>query len=207
MKVDRQHEVIRDATLTFAHVLKTQLPPRLEGKKEVQILFDIPDQKTIEKSHKDGKVLLSILLVDAGKSTSIQTTEQPILREEDEDGNIVESRAGPPTYVMPRYLITPWSGDTLIDQVVIGLIMNVFFSRPAFMPEDIQGDVIKSEPAPQALLIESFTAERQMQLWRAMGHNYRPSLVYGVNLRMDSYQRTVVRRVKERILDFKKLEG
>jgi hypothetical protein len=32
-------------------------------------------------------------------------------------------------------------------------------------------------------------------------------VVYGVNLVMESMQKQVVRRVKERILDFKKLEG
>jgi hypothetical protein len=32
-------------------------------------------------------------------------------------------------------------------------------------------------------------------------------LIYKVELRMDSYTKTAVRRVKERVLDFKKVEG
>ena len=46
-----------------------------------------------------------------------------------------------------------------------------------------------------------------MKLWQVMGYPYKPSVVYGVNLRMDSMRKTLVRRVKERVLDFKKLEG
>jgi hypothetical protein len=40
-----------------------------------------------------------------------------------------------------------------------------------------------------------------------MGAKYRPSVVTAVNLRMESLTRNVMRRVKERILDYKKIEG
>lgn len=46
-----------------------------------------------------------------------------------------------------------------------------------------------------------------MTLWRSWGQPYRPGVVYGVSLRVDSLNKTLVRRVKERVLDFKKLEG
>ncbi|HVY61345.1 MAG TPA: Pvc16 family protein [Planctomycetota bacterium] len=204
---ERQHEVVRDATLTFAHILKTQLPGRLDGKPPVVCVFEVPDKQTQEKAKAEGQVLLSVILVDVGRSQIAQTSEQPIIREEDEQGNIVEYKCGTPTYIMPRYLVTPWSGDPLQDQVVLGLIMQVFFARQQFRPEDIQGSSIFGEQGPMVMLYEAFNLERQMKLWQVMGHAYRPSVVYGVNLVMESMQKQVVRRVKERILDFKKLEG
>ena len=205
---ERQHEVVRDATLTFAHILKQQLPPFLDEKQRViECVFEIPDSKKVEKAHSEGKVLLSVILIDVNRSTIAQTSEQPIVREEDEQGNIVEYKMGSPTFIMPRYLVTPWTGDPLHDQVLVGLILKVFFARSQFQPEDIQGDSIYGESGPLVMLIEQFNLERQMKFWQVLGHPYRPSLVYGVNLLMESMTKSIVRRVKERVLDFKKLEG
>jgi len=205
---ERQHEVVRDATLTFAHILKSQLPPHLDDKRSVvECVFEVPDAKRIQKAHADGKVLLSVILIDVNRSTITQTSQEPIVREEDEHGNIVEYKMGAPTFVMPRYLVTPWSGDPLDDQVLIGLIMKVFFARSQFQPEDIQGDSISGDAGPLVMLVEQFNLERQMKFWQVLNQPYRASLVYGVNLLMESMQKSIVRRVKERVLDFKKLEG
>jgi hypothetical protein len=205
---ERQHEVIRDATLTFAHILQTQLPPLLDNKRtKVECVFEVPDAKRIEAARTAGHILMSVVLIDVNRSTIAQTTEQPIVREEDEDGNIVEYKMGAPTFIMPRYLVTPWSGDPLQDQVVIGLILKVFFTRSEFRPEDIQGQSIFGETGPMVMLVEQFNLERQMKFWQVLGHPFRTSLVYGVNLCLESMQKSIVRRVKERVLDFKKLEG
>jgi hypothetical protein len=199
--------VVRDASLTLAHLHNTQLPAHLEKNPPVVCVFEVPDKKTQEKAAAAGQILLSVILVDVGRSQISQTSEQPIIREEDEQGNIVEYKCGTPTFIMPRYLVTPWTGDPLQDQVVIGLIMKVFFARQQFRPEDIQGSSIMGEQGPMIMLYEAFNLERQMKLWQVMGHPYRSSLVYGVNLVLESMTKQVVRRVKERILDFKKLEG
>jgi len=204
---ERQHEVVRDSSLTFAHILKVQLPPELEQKNQIDVVFDVPDVKKIEQSKGEGRVLVSVILIDVSRSSVQQTTDQPIVREETETGEIVEYKMGPPTFVMPRYMFTPWTTDALFDQVILGLVMKVFFTRTTFMPEDIQGRSIYGEQKPMVMLVESFGLEKQMKLWQVMGHPYRPSVVYGVNVRMDSMQKTIVRRVKERVLDFKKLEG
>lgn len=208
MRPERQQEVVRDASLTFAAILKNQIPPNLEKKQAVEVVFDVPDVKKVEKARGEGKVLVSVILIDVSRSTLHQTTEQPIVRDEDpETGEIIEYKQGPPTFIMPRYLFTPWTGDALHDQLIMGLIMRIFFSRNEFLPEDIQGKSIHTDASPMIVLVEQFNIEKQMRLWQAMGHPYRPSVVYGVNLRIDSMIRVMVRRVRERILDFKKLEG
>lgn len=204
---ERQHEVVRDTSLTFAHILKVQLPPQLEKKNQIEIIFEVPDTKRIDRARSENKVLLSLILIDVGRSTLQQSTDTPIVREETDTGEIVEYKLGPPTFIEPRYMFTPWTTDPLFDQVVIGLLMKLFFTRTTFLPEDVQGQSITGEAKPMVRLVESFGLEKQMKLWQVMGHPYRPSLVYGVTLRVDSMQRSMVRRVKERVLDFKKLEG
>lgn len=206
---ERQHEVVRDASLTFAHILKTRIPPELENRKQqVEIFFEVPDPKRLDKVRSEGKIPISLILIEIIKSTHQQTTEQPIVREEDPNtGEITEFKMGSPTYMMPRYMITSWCTDPLVDQVVIGLVMKVFFTHQSFRQEDIQGQSISPDSNPIIFWVESITLEKQMRFWQVMGHPLRASVCYAVNVRLDSMVKTFVRRVKERVLDFKKLEG
>jgi len=202
---ERQHEVIRDCSLTFAYILKTHLPPRLEHK-PVECVFEAPTDALIESSAAENKVLISIILIETTLSTT-QMTEQPVVREEDEEGNIVEYRLGSPTMVSPRYMITPFSKDPLEAQVVQGLIMQLFFDHPSFLPEDVQGQSIHGEDRAPIHFDNKITYHDQMALWSGLGRPFRASLVYAVDVRLDSARKTGIRRVMERILDYKKIQG
>jgi len=205
MGYERQHEVIRDVSRTFANILEKHLPARLE-QKPVTCVFEAPSDALIESTAADGKVLISIILIETTLSTT-QMTEQPIIREEDEEGNIVEFRLGSPTNVSPRYLITPFSKDPLEGQVVQGLIMQLFFDHPTFLPEDIQGESIHGEDRPPIHFDEKVRYHDQMAIWSALGRPYKPSLVYAADVRLDSAKKIGIRRVMERILDYKKIQG
>lgn len=207
MRRELQHEIVKDASLTFAHILKTELPKQLEKKPPVEVVFEIPDIKVVEKHRQAGKILIAIVWIGIGRSTMQQRTEEPIVREEDANGDIVEYKLGPPTFLMPSYLFVPFSAEPLQDQVLIGTIMRTFLARSSFLQEDIQGSSISATDSPMITAVESFNMEKQMTLWRSWGQPYRPGVVYGVSLRVDSLNKTLVRRVKERVLDFKKLEG
>lgn len=206
MARDKQHDVVRDATVTFANILKRHLPPKLENK-PVEVLFEFPDEKTVEKADQEGKVLLSVVLVDTTRESGRQTMDEPIIREEDENGDIVEYKLGIPTFVKPRYLFTPWNKDPLFCQSVMGVIMQHFFDSPSVAPEDIAGASLDGEERPPVTFEEKFRVEDQIKLWQAMGRPFRPSLVYTMSVRLDSTKKTVLRRVKERILDYRKLQG
>ncbi len=200
---EKSHEVIRDATLTFAHILQKGLESRLG--KEVEVVFDPPSEAKLKEAG-PKKALVSLLWVDTGKA-NIQTAHEPIVREEDEQGNLVEWQLGNPTYVSPRYLVTPWTGNMLDDQVLTGMILQLLGDHCHFEPEDIQGDAIYGEERPPIAFEEKFKVEDQRKVWEAFGRPYRASLCYSVALRLDSTKRKLVRRVKERIIDFKKFEG
>jgi len=205
MGYERQHEVIRDCSRTFAYILERHLPPRLE-QKPVTCCFEAPSDALIESAAAEGKVLISVILLETTLATT-QITEQPVVREEDEEGNIVEFRLGSPTMVTPRYLITPFSKDPLEAQVVQGLIMQLFFDHPTFLPEDVQGESIHGEDRAPIHFDEKVRYHDQMALWSSLGRPYKPSLVYAVDVRLDSARKIGIRRVMERILDYKKIQG
>jgi hypothetical protein len=205
MARDKQHDVVRDATLTFANILKRHISPKLE--KPIEVVFEFPDEKVVEKAEKDGSVLISVVLVDTTRETGRQNMEEPVIREEDENGDIVEYKLGIPTYVKPRYLFTPWNKDPLFCQSVTGVLLQYFFDNPSVAPEDIAGDSLDGNERPPITFEEKFKVEEQLRLWQAMARPFRPSLVYTMAVRLDSTKRNVLRRVKERILDYRKLQG
>jgi hypothetical protein len=192
--------------LTFAHILKTHLPPRLDGK-PVEVYYAPPSQEQLEKAWNEGRIPISVILLEVSRAAGRQIMEEPTVREEDEEGNIVEYRLGIPTYIAPRYLITPWCKDPLEDQVVHGAILQLFFDRPNFMPEDIQGIAIHGEERNEIYFNEQFNVDEQVRIWQMLQRPYRASVVYSTTVRMDSVKKTLIRRVKERILDYKKLQG
>ena len=66
--------------------------------------------------------LVSVVLIDVKESTAIQSVNQPIVHEEDDDGNLVEVRLGSPTYLEIRLLVTPWLSSRLDGATVLGAI-------------------------------------------------------------------------------------
>ena len=206
MNPERQHELVRDATLTFAHMIKTYLPAKLENK-PVEVVFKIPSQADIETAKKNGAALVSVIHVDTQKSTQVQSTFEPIVRKEDDSGGITEYRQAPPVFITPRYMITPWCDDPLLDQVMTGLLLQLFYDHTYFAPEDVRGNSIHTEDQPPISHDEKFKIDEQMRFWQASGGTFRPSLVFTVTLRLDSPRLQPIRRVKERVLDYKKLEG
>jgi hypothetical protein len=202
-----RHELLKDACQTLGHLIEKHAPRYLEGAK-VEVVYDPPDEEMLAKAaKKKGTVLFSLLLIDCARSTAIQSTNQPIVHEEDEEGNLVEYRCGPPTYMLIRFLVTPWVSAALEGQTALGAIMQHFNSYPEAAEEDIQGESIHAEDRVNFDLDSSFTLNEVMKLWEAFKRPYRPSLVYKVTLRMDSVKRTAIRRVREKVNLYRKLEG
>jgi hypothetical protein len=202
---ENQHEIVRDCTLTLGHILKTRLAKMLEGHK-LDVSFELPDEETLAKVGKK-EWLISLVHVDTLRSQVFQSAKEPVTREEDEEGNIVEFRLGTPTYIQPRYLLTPWTGSTLDDQLLTGLVMQCFFDHVCIEPEEVQGGSIQSDEKPSIILEEKFKIDDQFTWWAAQGRRYKPSLMYSVNLRLDSIKKVVIKRVKERVMDFRKMES
>ncbi len=204
MRREKQYEIVRDCTLTFGHLLKVGLTPSLKEHK-LDIAHDLPDEDMLKKVGKKEWVL-SVVHLDTQRA-SYQTTKEPVTREEDEEGNIVEYRLGTPTFISPRYLLTPWTGSSLDDQVLTGLFMQFLFDHNRVEPDDVQGHTIQSDEKPMIVLEEKFRLDEQFAWWAAHGRLYKPSMLYSINLRMDSLKKVVIKRVKERVMDFRKMEG
>lgn len=203
----KRHELLKDVCVTLGFVLARYLPKYLDGTK-VEIVHDPPDEETLAKALKKKKsLLISVCPIDAKPSSRVQTSNQPIVHEEDDDGNLVEYRCGSPTFIEARFLVTPWTTGSLEAQVVLGTIMQHLNSYPEVLEEDIQGESVHIDDKPAFEQDTDFTVDEAIRLWGAFQRPFRPSLVYRVTVRMESVFRTAIRRVQERRNVYRKLEG
>lgn len=205
MSKRKQHELIKDACLTLGGVIEKRVPPYLDGR-ALEVVYDPPEDARLQKAKKAGTVLVSVLQIDATRSKR-QSTNQPVITDEDEEGNLVEYRLGAPTFVQIRFLVTPWLESSLDGQVVSGAILQHFNSFPETDEKDIVGSSIHPDDRPVYDLDESMELDDIIRLWEAMGKPYRSSLVYTTSLKMDSVKRTAIRRVREKVNLYRKLEG
>lgn len=204
MSFKQQHELIKDCSLTLAHVFKKYLPDRL-GTDKIEVVFDFPDPKKLA-ARKAAGVLLGLVLLSVNESDTLRSNRQPLVREEDDDGNIVEFRAGTPTFVSPRYLVTVWDSDALECQVVLGAIMQHFFSYSQLAAADLQGNAMYGQAPVNIDLIE-LDLDARLNIARSTGLPFRPSVAYETTLRMDSARRKAIKRVYEKVNVYRKLEG
>ncbi|MFC1705832.1 Pvc16 family protein [Planctomycetota bacterium] len=209
MAAGGQQGLVRDACLTVGNIIERELPGYVEGR-PVTVVFDPPTDEQLEEAYKEGGIVVSVVWLDSSLSKAFQSTAMPIVHEEDEDGNICEFRTGAPQYVRSRFMITAWTKSSLDAQVATGSIMAHFLSFPNIEEEYIKGDSIRIQDTP-SLDLEDVDMDGQMRLWELWNagdsRTYRPSLVVITTLRMDSMKRKMVRRVREKINVFRKVEG
>ncbi|RME75319.1 MAG: DUF4255 domain-containing protein [Planctomycetota bacterium] len=201
-----QHNVLMDLSKTLGYLLQTHLPDQLGDKARIEVAYELPDPAQVDKLKKN-QVLFSVVLLNATRTRDGQTHERPIVREEDEEGGLTEYRVGSPTRVTTRYMISPWTKDPLETQVALGALMQHFFSFPVVSPDDYQG--VSLERAGQLVvdLDENVGIETLMAVFQSQGRSYQPSVVYKVDVVMESIFRVPVRRVVEKVNIYRKVES
>jgi hypothetical protein len=106
--------------------------------------------------------------------------------------------AKPPMALKLKYLITPFAGDRLAEQRILGRAMQALYVDPIFAGPDLQG-----APAPDGLVdsadmlaatLDPLNLEERSRIWHAIQRPYRLSLSYQV--RVANIHPDVSRRVE-----------
>ncbi len=125
--------------------------------------------------------ILTIFLYEITEDAS--TRNRPMAR--------VDTTAGaelrkPPLTLLLRYLLTPFAGDPLTEQRMIGRALQVLYDHPIFAGPDLQGD-----PAPDGLVgsadalkttLAPLSLEERARVWYSMQKPYRLSVSYEVRV-------------------------
>jgi hypothetical protein len=200
-----QHRVLMDLTQTLGHVLKVHLPDQLDGA-SIEVAHELPDEAAIAKLKK-SQLLFSVVMIGAQRARDGQSKERPIIREEDDEGGLMEYRLGSPTRVTARYMMSPWAKDVLETQVALGALMQHFFSFPIVSYDDYQGSSLERAGQIAVELDQDAGLDTMMGLFSGYGRPYRASVVYKVDVVVESIFRVPVRRVTEKVNIYKSVKS
>lgn len=118
----------------------------------------------------------------------------------------------PPLILTGRWLVTAWA-PAPEDQELLGATMRVLYDAVSLKPVDPAEidekteDAIHWEDNLTLDLSQRLTLDEAKLICESLGMPLRASVRYDISFRLDSERKTTVKRVKERIVDYKKLDG
>jgi hypothetical protein len=196
-----QFNVIRDVGMTLAGIVKRSLLEEL--KLDVQVLMELPPPDELPKDLPS----VAISLYHVGKRVGGYLHE-PENREVEEtnDGTLREFTRRPPLFLDLRYVVTVYARSHRDELSLLGFLLRALMDNPTITEEQATGDSIHIEDRPEIEVVEA-PYEELRGVWESFQQPYRPSFACRGEARLDSNIKRVIRRVREAIVDFKKMDG
>ncbi len=196
-----QFNVIRDTGLTLANIVKRQI--REDVGLDVQILMELPGEDEMPSRLPS----IAIALVHAGKRSSGYVTEKESREiEEAADGTLQEYTRQAPLPLELHYLVTVYAESHRDELSLLGLAMRALHDQSVIEDSNQIGDSIRLDERPVIEIAETSFAELR-EIWQCLQLPCRPAFTARAEARLDSEQKRLIRRVREAIVDFKKMDG
>ncbi len=145
------------------------------------ISFNNPTETAKNSSHK-----LSIWLYQVTENEFLEN--QPPLRVNGSD----DRQRQPPLALNLYYLVTPFTGESMMDYLLLGKTMQVFYEN-AIIPLRSSGDEVSEE---LHLTLCRLSLEELTRIWEALKEPYRLSVCYQVRVnRIEPVSDRTLRRI------------
>jgi hypothetical protein len=145
---------------------------------------------------------LTIFLYEVGEDPSARN--HPRVRDTDPPDFKIRK---PPLALLLRYLLTPWGGDQLTQQKILGRTMQVLYDRAILGGLDLQG-VLRNTDEMLKVTLTPLSLEERARAWNAMQKAYRLSVAYEVRVvNIDSVEAVGFTPVTRRTSDLEGLEN
>jgi hypothetical protein len=123
-----------------------------------------------------------------------------------ESGGFGEQFRDRPLLLKSRYLISAWAKPPE-DQAILGAALRTFHDHPYLEFESIEEEEAVGYAGTPSIDLESVELAEHKTLADAYGMPLAPSVCYWVEYRLKSGVVTPIKRVLERVTDFRKIEG
>lgn len=111
------------------------------------------------------------------------------------------SERKPPMALLLRYLLTPWSGNAVTDQQILGRTLQTLYDDAVLAGPQLVGDLALNSDALKVTMSQIGLQERTW-FWQSVSRPYRLSLVFEVRVvNLDSTVELLRRAVSSRNLD------
>lgn len=188
---EHQYRVIKHVSQALARRIETSLHEEL-GKK-VRVVFEYaPDLK---------KAPGAVTVVHVGFAP------RPIgnIDREYERLGGGEQFRNAPLHLRAQFLISCWA-PAPDDQELLGLVLRTFHDHSVLETVDDEEETVSYDGRP-SIEMNILTFEKHKEIAAAYGMPMAPSMSYWVDISVQSAIATPIRRVKERVIDFKKIDG
>ena len=167
---------------------------------EIDIQFDSPRR---EWSSRLSKPTINLFLFDIRMNLRLRGSEQFTTITRDDGTSEVRRN---PVRMDLRYLMTAWVKEVedehlLLSSALIGLLRN------PFLPSELYGAGLQSQPAPIPLEVATFTPEngpvdKFTEIWGVMDNEIRPGVLVTLTISVDPYKPVIYRQVQTREIRF-----
>ncbi len=196
-----QFNIFRDVGLTLASIIKKEILQDVGV--DVQVLMELPAEDEIPSVLPS----VAVCLYHLGKRDN-GYVQDPDFREVEEadDGTLREFSRRPPMFLDLRYVITVYAESHKDELSLLGLALRALYDNEVIQEGKDIGDSIYLEDRP-GIEVGTATYEEMRTIWESFQLPYRPSFTASVEGRLDSKRKRLIRRVREAIVDFKKMDG
>lgn len=158
-----------------------------------EIVFTNPRDTARDSSHK-----LSLWLYQISENEFVKN--QPVVRANNNGAGRVSLQATPLS-VNLFYLVTPFTGDSMADQLLLGKTMQTFYDNATVrLRSTVAGEELAEE---LRVIFCRLTLEELTRVWEALQEPYRLSICYQIRVtRVDSQRVSSHGRVASRESDF-----
>ncbi len=147
-----------------------------------KIWTGIKEDKQLQKIIRNEEQISFLAPNDAQKSTQISiflysVAEYTSMRNQPQPQNPEEPKTL--LYLNLHYLITPLTQNPLMDQVVLGKIMQLFAEKPVLRGDDLKGN-LKDSKEELRVILDAQSMDDVNKLWTTLSAPYKLSVSYSV---------------------------
>lgn len=163
---------------------------------EIDIQFDQPKR---EWSVRLSKPTINLFLFDVRENLRLRAAEQYHTTTR-KDGNVEVKRN--PVRMDLRYLMTAWVKDPEDEHLLLSSAISGLLRNP-FLPADLAGENLKSQPTPIPVEVAHFPPEtgpvdKFSEIWGVLDNEMRPGILVTVTISIDPYKPQVFPPVRTR---------
>ncbi len=123
-----------------------------------------------------GTPTLTIFLFEVGEDPSARN--QARVRETTPPNMSIRK---PPVTLLLRYLLTPWGGDALTEQKILGVTIQTLYNNAILSGPVLKG-VLNPTDAALKITLSPLSLEEKARVWNTMQKPFRLSLSYEVRV-------------------------
>lgn len=110
-----------------------------------------------------------------------------------------------PILLKARYVVSCWA-PAPDDQELLGVAIRTFLDHAELETVGDEEETVAYDGRP-SLEMETMALDEHKKVADALGMPVAPSIAYWVDFVVQSAKTTTIKRVKERVIDFKKIDG